>query len=46
MPGRNGMPRMLPRIRLEDGKMYWIDERLNELRNVEDPGDRIPLWED
>ena len=32
---------MLPRVTLENGKTYWIDERLKQLRNVTDPHDYI-----
>ncbi len=34
--------RKLPAVRLW-GKRYYLDERLKELRNIEDPDDRIEL---
>lgn len=34
-------PRKLPRVTLSNGKMYFIDERLNQLRNVKTPYDYI-----
>jgi hypothetical protein len=37
----DGMPRRLPAITLENGKTYFIDERLRELRNVHNPHDTI-----
>lgn len=33
-------PRMLPVIHI-DGKRYFVDERLKQLRNVVDPSDYI-----
>jgi hypothetical protein len=36
----NTGPRMLPVIDF-DGKLYFIDERLKQLRSVADPSDRI-----
>jgi hypothetical protein len=35
-------PRQLPTLRLW-GKRYFVDERLKELRNVENPHDRVQL---
>ena len=34
-------PRMLPRVTLTNGKTYFIDERLNQLRNIKNPHDYI-----
>jgi hypothetical protein len=34
-------PRMLPRVTLSNGKTYFIDERLNQLRNIKNPHDYI-----
>jgi hypothetical protein len=34
-------PRMLPRVTLTNGKTYFIDERLNQLRNIKNPFDFI-----
>jgi len=39
--GSGGMPRRLPAVTLENGKTYFIDERLRQLRNVLDPHDYI-----
>jgi len=39
--GGNGRPRMLPRVTFDNGKTYFIDERLKQLRNVENPHDFI-----
>ena len=39
--GSNGMPRRLPTVTLDDGKTYFIDERLKQLRNVNNPHDFI-----
>ena len=36
----NGYPRMLPVIKIKN-KKYFIDERLKELRNVNNPHDAI-----
>ncbi len=38
-PGK--MPRMLPTVTLDDGKTYFVDERLKQLRNVLNPHDYI-----
>ena len=35
------LPRMLPTITLDNGKTYFIDERLRQLRNVKNPHDYI-----
>ena len=34
-------PRMLPRVTLSNGKTYFIDARLNQLRNIKNPHDYI-----
>jgi len=34
-------PRMLPKVTLSNGKTYFIDERLRQLRNVQNPHDYI-----
>ena len=39
--GGDGKPRMLPMITLDNEKTYFIDERLKQLRNVENPHDYI-----
>jgi len=36
-----GRPRKLPVVRMKDGKAYFIDERLRQLRNVQNPNDFI-----
>lgn len=36
-------PRKLPTVTLENGKTYYIDERLRQLRNVKNPNDYIDL---
>jgi len=36
------MIRALPKAKI-DGKIYFVDERLNELRGVDDLADRISL---
>ena len=33
--------RMLPTVTLDNGKTYFIDERLKQLRNVKNPHDYI-----
>jgi hypothetical protein len=35
------MPRRLPAITLDNGKTYFVDERLKQLRNVHNPHDFI-----
>ena len=40
-PDAGKMPRMLPTITLDDGKTYFVDERLKQLRNVLDPHDYV-----
>ena len=35
------MPRMLPTVTLDNGKTYFVDERLKQLRNVLNPHDYI-----
>jgi len=37
--GLNTWPRRLPTITLKNGKTYFVDKRLCELRNVDDPND-------
>ena len=39
--GSTGTPRRLPAITLKNGKTYFVDDRLKELRNIHDPSDRI-----
>jgi hypothetical protein len=39
--GSDCMPRRLPAITLDNGKTYFIDERLRQLRNVHNPHDYI-----
>ena len=39
--GTNGMPRRLPAVTLDNGKTYYVDERLRQLRNVINPHDYI-----
>jgi hypothetical protein len=39
--GTDGMPRRLPAVTLENGKTYFVDERLRQLRNVVNPHDAI-----
>lgn len=34
-------PRMLPTVTLDNGKTYFVDARLREMRNVKNPHDRI-----
>ena len=36
-----GRPRKLPTVKLDNGKTYFIDERLRQLRNVDNPHDFI-----
>ena len=38
---RAGRPGKLPVIRMENGKTYFIDERLRQLRSVDNPNDFI-----
>ena len=38
------LPRELPKARIQ-GKVYYVDLRLREMRNVNNPSDRIPLLE-
>jgi hypothetical protein len=40
-PDPEKMPRMLPTVTLDDGKTYFVDERLKQLRNVLNPHDFI-----
>jgi len=40
-PDIGKMPRMLPTITLDNGKTYFVDERLKQLRNVLNPHDYI-----
>ena len=39
--GTDGVPRRLPAVTLDNGKTYFIDERLRQLRNVHNPHDFI-----
>lgn len=39
---QNGGPRRLP-VAEYGGKLYFVDERLGEMRNIRDPFDSIPL---
>lgn len=39
-------PRMLPRVTLSNGKTYFIDERLNQLRNINNCHDYIDNYRD
>ena len=34
-------PRRLPTVKLANGKTYFLDKRLGQLRNVENPHDFI-----
>ena len=38
-------PRMLPIVTLSNGKTYFIDDRLRQLRNVKNPHDFIDDYE-
>ena len=40
-PGKQKNPRQLPTLKLKNGKAYFVDERLKQLRNVNDPHDFI-----
>ena len=40
-PDTGKMPRMLPTVTLDNGKTYFVDERLKQLRNVLNPHDYI-----
>jgi hypothetical protein len=37
------MPRRLPTVTLRNGKTYFVDLRLREMRNINNPHDRIGL---
>jgi len=39
--GVEKLPRMLPTVTLDNGKTYFVDERLKQLRNVLNPHDYI-----
>ena len=41
--GSVGTPRQLPAVTLKNGKTYFVDERLRQLRNVHNPHDFIDL---
>ena len=41
--GSTGVPKRLRAVTLKNGKTYFVDDRLGELRNIHDPGDRIDL---
>jgi len=38
-------PRMLPMVTLSNGKAYFIDDRLRQLRNINNPHDFIDEYE-
>ena len=38
---KSGYPRVLPVVTLKNKKTYFIDERLKELRNINNPCDII-----
>ncbi len=40
-PDVEKLPRMLPTVTLDNGKTYFVDERLKQLRNVLNPHDYI-----
>ena len=42
--GETGCPRRLPTITLKNGKIYFIDERLRQLRNVNNPFDTMDIY--
>jgi hypothetical protein len=48
--GSNGMPRRLRAITLKNGKTYFVDNRLRELRDIHNPCDRLDfsdlMWTD
>ena len=37
VPGGVTLPKRLPIVKLGDGVYYFVDERLNELRDIENP---------
>ena len=39
--GTYGMPRRLPTVTLDNGKTYFVDECLKQLRNIKNPHDFI-----
>ena len=39
--GSTVMPRRLHAVTLKNGKTYFVDERLRELRNIHNPGDSV-----
>jgi hypothetical protein len=39
--GSEGMPRRLRAVTLKNGKTYFVDDRLRELRNIHNPCDRL-----
>lgn len=41
----NNGPRMLPMVTLRNGKTYFIDDRLRQLRNINNPYDAIDDYE-
>jgi len=43
--GSYGMPRRLPVITLKNGKSYFVDNRLRELRNIHKPYDSLDFRE-
>lgn len=41
---REESPRELPKVKIY-GKVYYVDLRLKEMRNINNPSDRLPLEE-
>ena len=41
MVDKGNQPRRLPKIVLDNGRTYFTDERLRQLRNIENPLDYI-----
>ena len=39
--GSDGMPRRLPVVTLENGKSYFVDNRLQQLRHIHNPHDYV-----
>jgi len=39
--GSKKSPRRLPTVTLKNGKTYFVDNRLRELRNVDNPNDSL-----
>lgn len=40
---RDIVPRMLPVVSIRDGKLYFFDKRLRQMRNINNPHDYINL---